>query len=80
MSKYPKINDYEGVVLDSDQILHFACCDCGLVHAIAVVPEDDGKVAMAFRRETRATAQLRRYEYGYLQQGQGERYRMVRTP
>lgn len=80
MTKYPKFNDCEGVLLDPDEeYFRFACCDCGLVHTMAVVPEGDGKIGVAFKREPRATAQLRRHEFGYLQQGRGKSYAMSRT-
>ena len=81
MTKYRKFGDGEGVLLDPDEdYFRFACCDCGLVHTMAVVPEDDGRIGVAFKREKRATAQLRRHEYGFLQQRRGGRYRIVRTP
>ena len=40
MSKYRKLNNYEGVDIDrEDGLLRFACCDCGLVHTMAFVVE-----------------------------------------
>ncbi len=79
MGKYQKFYDYEGVLLDpGEDIFRFACCDCGLVHSMAVVPEDDGKIGVAFKRESRATAQLRRHEYGNLQQRAIGSHRMIR--
>ena len=81
MSKYPKLADYEGFLIDpKEEVIHFACCDCALVHVMALAHEDNGKIGVAFKRESRATAQLRRHEYGGLQQRRGGRYRMVRMP
>ena len=68
MTKYEKFNDCEGPILEDGEIFRFACCDCGLVHSMAVAREEDGRIGLAFKRENRHTAQLRRHNYGYLQQ------------
>lgn len=75
--RYPRIKDYEGFEIDpKEEMLRLACCDCGLVHSIAIVvsrenpykmPVSPGMVKLAFRREPRATAQLRRHKFGGLQ-------------
>ncbi len=79
MGKYEKLNDYEGVLLEpGEEIFRFACCDCGLVHSMAVAQEPDNRIGIAFKRETRATAQLRRHKYGNLQQQAVGSHRMVR--
>lgn len=76
--KYGKLDNYEGFYLEQDEeILRFACCDCGLVHSMAVVPEGN-RIGIAFKREARATAQLRRHKYGDLQQRPNGAYRMVK--
>jgi len=67
MSKYPKLEDCGGVDIDiENEVLRFACCDCGLVHTIAFAMEDDDNLGVAFKREVKATAQLRRYKFGSL--------------
>ena len=72
MSKYRKIFDYEGFKIDPDkETVCFACCDCGLVHSMGVAFEEGGKIGVAFKRENRATAQLRRHHYGSLHRGNG---------
>ena len=79
MGKYEKLNDYEGVLLDPDkEIFRFACCDCGLVHSMKIVRESDNKIGIVFKRENRSTAQLRRHQYGNLQQQAVGPHRMVR--
>ncbi len=69
MPRYPKLKDYEGFKIDpKKQIIRFACCDCGLVHEMAVVVAKRGEVEIAFKRFNRGTAQLRRHRFGSLQQ------------
>ena len=38
---------------------YFACCDCGMVHNIAVTIEKNGNIGMAFERNQRLTEQNR---------------------
>ena len=78
MSKYPKLDDYEGVEIKKGCIFRFACCDCGLVHDMAIADEGKGKHGIAFKRNKRATAQLRRLDFGYLQQDGSLRYKMTK--
>lgn len=79
MSKYGKLEDYEKVVFNpSTDILRFACCDCGLVHDMKIVIEDDDKAIVIVCRHNRATAQLRRYEWADLQKKGNGKYRLVR--
>ena len=82
---YPKLKDYEGFEFDSkDQIIRFACCDCGLIHdmKIAVIGKRGfelvRRVEIAFKRFNRGTAQLRRHQYGTLQQQAINGWRMRR--
>ena len=83
MSKYPKLQDEEVCEFDMDnEYLRFACCDCGLVHTFAIFIVDKKPRTMGFacKRERRATAQLRRHKYGFLQRPvKGDRYKMVKT-
>lgn len=78
--KYPKLKDYEGFIVDAEkEILRLACCDCGAVHDVKLVSEKDGKTGIIFRRSRRATAQLRRYRYGNLQnESIKSGYKMIR--
>lgn len=80
MTKYKKREDYEEFLVNyKGEILAIACCDCGLVHQYAFHVYRGGKLGMAAKRENRATAQLRRYDYGYLQQGRKKnKYALVR--
>ena len=40
MSKYPKMKDCEGVLLNPDEeCFRFACCDCGMVHTYVGIYE-----------------------------------------
>lgn len=41
------------------EVYKISCCDCGLVHQICFRIDDDGDIAIAFRRHNRATAQVR---------------------
>ena len=78
MTKYPKLKDYEGFEVALGDVFRFACCDCGLVHDMVLADEDNGKHGIAFKRHNRATAQLRRHHFGYLQQSGFLKFRMVK--
>lgn len=56
--KYEQLIDGKGISLRSGQVLKFACCDCGLVHDMALVARK-GWVGMAVKRNKRATARRR---------------------
>ncbi|KKL19779.1 hypothetical protein LCGC14_2462020 [marine sediment metagenome] len=45
-----------------------ACCDCGLVHYMGITVLDNKDVSVGFKRDRRATGQLRRNNYGNLSQ------------
>lgn len=67
--KYEKLADGMGFTFNPDEVtLKIACCDCGLVHymGITVLPNKD--VSVGFKRDRRATGQLRRKNYSYLSQ------------
>lgn len=38
---------------------HFACCDCGLVHDMAVALENPQQIGIAFRRNQKMTERNR---------------------
>jgi hypothetical protein len=48
-------------LIDGIQHYRTTCCDCGLVHKIALFVDTSGIVAIAFKRHNRATAQIRRH-------------------
>lgn len=48
--------------------LKMACCDCGLVHYMGITVTKNGDVSVGFKRDRRATGQLRRNNYGNLSQ------------
>lgn len=82
MTKYIKRKDYEEFLLNykNHDILRLACCDCGLVHSFAFHKYRSGMLGIAARREKRATAQLRRHEYGDLQRPiDSNKYKLVRV-
>lgn len=69
MTQYSKLDDDVGQLIDpKEHTLRFACCDCGLVHDLFIEVQEDGKVALFFRRNNRSTGQLRVRGYGNLQQ------------
>ena len=60
MTNYIKREDGEGFELPVGEIYKLACCDCGLVHDVVFIYED-GKLAMAAKRNNRSTGQKRRH-------------------
>jgi len=76
MSIYEQLEDYEPVFLEPGDQFKAACCDCGLTHLMQYcIVDKEGKqiedqgIVIRFIRDNRATAQLRRYEYGVLHTG-----------
>jgi len=68
MSKYHRYHDGESQIIDTKgELLKLACCDCGLVHYVAVTIIDDSLVKLQFVQDKRATGQLRRHKWGNLQ-------------
>lgn len=59
MSKYEQVQDGEWMHLPR-RGLHLACCDCSLVHDLAVKVDEAGKIWVRVKRHNRATAALRR--------------------
>jgi len=69
-TKFRKLKDFEEITIHyPDTLFHEACCDCGLVHYWAFHVYRGRTLGIAFKKDKRATAQLRRHKYGYLQQG-----------
>ena len=61
--KYEQLVDGEGQTVPAGETFRFACCDCGLVHDMALVPgsgKEKGLIGIAVRRNARATAGRRR--------------------
>jgi len=58
--KYEQLVDGVGTTIPSSKLIRFACCDCGLVHDMVLVSEDNKPIGMAVRRNARATAGRRR--------------------
>ena len=85
MAKYQRMDDYEPSQIDpSKEVLKFACCDCGLVHTMAMSIISDGqsagsKIEITWRRENRSTAQLRRNEFGGLHTKPRRSWHMTRV-
>lgn len=83
MSSYPKAKVGQKVKINTEkEILRLACCDCGLVHQmdIEIDQNENGVVYIVAPRNERATAQLRRYKYGFLHdKNNGTKWRLVRN-
>jgi hypothetical protein len=60
MGRYPVMKDGEALSLRSGELFKFACCDCGLVHDVAIVAQGK-EIGFAVRRNKRATGQKRRH-------------------
>jgi len=81
MSLYPKLTPEKNAILvnTQEEKLSLACCDCGSVHYVEIIKQEDGKIMVTFKSNHRSTAQLRRHKYGYLQEEKcREKYRLVR--
>ena len=81
MTRYNKLEDDMGYLVDTtEETLKLACCDCGLVHYVGITIKDGRNIMIGFKRDRRATAQLRRHRYGYLQQPiKADRYKVTRN-
>ena len=67
--KYINREDCEGIEIDPKIGVHrIACCDCGLVHDMAVAVEENGNIGLAFKRNNRATSQRRRRPQIFIKQ------------
>ena len=58
-ARYTQRTDGEGFEVPLGEVYRLKCCDCSLVHDVVFVYQR-GKLAMAVRRNNRATAQFRR--------------------
>lgn len=68
-----KLKDWEG------DTFTFVCCDCSLVHHVGVMRDTNtGRILIGMSRDSRSTAQYRRYEDGSLHRGVGK-WRLVRN-
>lgn len=59
-SGYQTLKDCEGVAIDSGEPFRFACCDCGLVHNVVIVSQDNKPVGFAVKRDKQATVDRRK--------------------
>ena len=59
-SKYSKQSNGDFTFVDEDSVLHFQCCDCGLVHDIYFQLEGQ-KIKLQLFRNNQSTGQIRRY-------------------
>lgn len=67
--KYPKLEAGEAVRLDLDKdVVRFACCDCANVHTFELRHIKGHIWDFTISPERRRTGQLRRHNFGYLQQ------------
>ena len=67
--KYPKLESGEAPRIDlATESLRLACCDCGSVHTFQFHHIKGDVWDIAIFPQKRSTAQLRRHNYGYLQQ------------
>jgi len=83
--RYPRVSDGEWFIVNTKgNYLRWACCDCGLVHNVdfSVVYDENHKttddIGMKVHRNNRSTGQLRRREYGDLQNGKSKTWKMER--
>jgi hypothetical protein len=58
-SRWLKVEDGEWVAITAKGHKN-ACCDCGLVHTIDYRIAEDGSFQVRFKRDNRATGQVRR--------------------
>jgi uncharacterized Zn finger protein len=56
---YEKVKDGEGFEVEPGNIHMIACCDCGLVHKMAIAIEDNGNIGLAFERDEQETQKQR---------------------
>lgn len=67
--KYRKREPGEGIRLNLDEeSWKVACCDCGSVHLLQFHHIEGNTWDFAYFPDKRATGQLRRHNYGFLQQ------------
>lgn len=59
-AKYTQRKDGECFEVPVGEKYRISCCDCGLVHDVVFLLDDEHKLHMATQRNNRATAQKRR--------------------
>lgn len=59
-SKYDPVTDNEPFIVETDQPLYLACCDCHLVHLVSL-EKVRGGIKVTMSRAERNTASMRRY-------------------
>lgn len=59
-TKFETREDWEKIELNNDSTHMIACCDCGLVHKMAVSYRD-GKIGLAFERDELETQHRRNF-------------------
>jgi len=57
--KFIQREDGEGFEVKPNTIHMITCCDCGLVHKMAVAIEENGKVGVAFEQDEEETKKRR---------------------
>lgn len=57
--KYRQRYDGDSWTIPSETIHRIVCCDCGLVHDMALASEDGKPIGIAFRRNAEATEEWR---------------------
>jgi hypothetical protein len=76
MAKYKKQSDPK----EKPGLLRLACCDCGLVHDVGFDVGNDGMAKLVFKRNGRATAQIRKGLFAYLKTPvKGDKWKMVKV-
>lgn len=63
-TRYKQLGDGEGWTVNNKEMFKLACCDCGLIHEVAIVAPKLRKgveLGFAVKRNKRATAQRRRW-------------------
>jgi hypothetical protein len=60
--RFPKVEPGQEIVIDlAAKDLHFACCDCNLVHIMQFKVLENGNLSIRMWRHSRKTAALRRW-------------------
>ncbi len=87
MPKYPKIPNGKPIRLsigrygkrtkniidvEAEDVLMFACCDCGMVHQFVPVRINSKEINVHIVRKDGSTGQLRRTRFGNLHKGVGK--------
>jgi predicted RNase H-like HicB family nuclease len=57
--EFNKINDGEGFEMELGTSHMIACCDCGLVHQMAIAKETNGMIGLAFKVDEEETTNRR---------------------